>query len=231
MTIRVLTGSRRRDCIRSFSITMAISGRPKSSTFRAKGGAPRFDEISVPNRSVNEFAELRDGTLWISEAWVDIRPLWDQQGRQAIRIPGVPVMLADKAGSIWLAHDLGALTSPEVAGREARTYVIPDMREHAARLKCRLVLSTAPGAGTRVEISVPAALHTLGQGPRWTHAFWSAFVSLFNLETSLRRICADGSDRDGRIVRSGDVWTLRLGTANPGASVVLSSVPVAIVKS
>jgi hypothetical protein len=59
---------------------------------------------------VNQFAQLPNGEIWISDAWNSIRPLLDERdadNRHAntVRIPGVPVMMVDKAGSIWLAND------------------------------------------------------------------------------------------------------------------------------
>jgi signal transduction histidine kinase/ligand-binding sensor domain-containing protein len=97
----------------------------KQHIYELKPGAAVFEEILVRNHTVNQFAELTDGTLWISDAWINARSLQDETGKQAVRIPGVPVMLADKGGNIWLAHDFGGLTritSPGTSAQKAENF-------------------------------------------------------------------------------------------------------------
>ena len=87
----------------------------KGHVFELKKGEDKFVPVSVSAKVVNQFAQLPNGEIWISDAWNSIRPLLDERdadNRHAntVRIPGVPVMMVDKAGSIWLANDFGGIT-------------------------------------------------------------------------------------------------------------------------
>jgi signal transduction histidine kinase/ligand-binding sensor domain-containing protein len=82
----------------------------REHVFELKKGADQFEPISMPNHAVNQFAQTRDGTIWISDAWNSVRPLLDNDSSKAVRIPGVPLLLVDAAGSLWLAHDTGGIT-------------------------------------------------------------------------------------------------------------------------
>jgi signal transduction histidine kinase/ligand-binding sensor domain-containing protein len=83
-------------------------------------GAAKFEAVHAGGRTINQFAELRDGTLWVSDAWVEARPLLSRQGVRPVRVPGVPVMFADSGGNIWLAHDFGGLTRISAAGTSSQ---------------------------------------------------------------------------------------------------------------
>jgi signal transduction histidine kinase/ligand-binding sensor domain-containing protein len=78
--------------------------------FELKKGEVAFQPVAVPNHAVNQFAQTPDGTLWISDAWNSVRPLFDNDPDKAVRIPGVPLLLAGNDGSLWLAHDTGGIT-------------------------------------------------------------------------------------------------------------------------
>ena len=82
----------------------------KGHIFELAKNQPTFQLVDVPVRTVNQFAQRPDGTLWISEAWKSVRPLHDQQGIDPVRIPGVPVMLVDQDGTLWLANEFGGIT-------------------------------------------------------------------------------------------------------------------------
>jgi signal transduction histidine kinase len=82
----------------------------KSHVYELKAGKDKFTAVDVPDGTVNQFEQLADGTIWISDAWKDVRPLHDDRRRQAIRIPGVPSMIRDSEGSLWLANDTGGVT-------------------------------------------------------------------------------------------------------------------------
>jgi len=87
----------------------------KQHVFELKKGADKFLPISVPNEAVNQFAQTPDGTIWITDAWHSVRPLLGNSGIQAVRIPGVPLLLVDSKGNLWLAHDFGGLTRIKLA--------------------------------------------------------------------------------------------------------------------
>src|SRR5262249_14013793 len=82
----------------------------KDHIYELKKGEDKFVLVSVPNHSVNQFGQTPDGTIWISDAWHNVRPLFDDKGLQAERIPGVPLLLVDDGGSMWLAQDFGGIT-------------------------------------------------------------------------------------------------------------------------
>jgi signal transduction histidine kinase/streptogramin lyase len=78
--------------------------------FELKKGSNQFEQIPAPNHTVNQFAQTSDGTIWISDAWKSVRPLMDEKSKQAVRIPGVPLLLVDDDNGLWVAHDTGGLT-------------------------------------------------------------------------------------------------------------------------
>jgi signal transduction histidine kinase/ligand-binding sensor domain-containing protein len=97
----------------------------KGHVYELKRGEDKFAEVKIPRGVVNQFAQLPDGTMWISDAWKNVRPLHDDKFRNAVRIPGVPVMLVDRQGSIWLANEFGGLTrikSPDTTERRKEDF-------------------------------------------------------------------------------------------------------------
>jgi signal transduction histidine kinase/ligand-binding sensor domain-containing protein len=101
----------------------------KGHVFKLPRGSAKFAEVDLPSHQINQLVQLPDGAIWASDAWINIRPLSDAKGTKAIRIPGVPVVLADDAGSIWLAHDFGGLTrvkSPGTPGQIIEDYKTSD---------------------------------------------------------------------------------------------------------
>ena len=83
----------------------------KGHVFELKTGESTFSEqVDIPKGVVNQFAQLPDGNIWISDAWKNARPLHDDAGTHAVKIPGVPVMLADSEGNVWLANEFGGIT-------------------------------------------------------------------------------------------------------------------------
>ena len=82
----------------------------KGHVWEMKSGESGFTEIHTLAKVVNQFAQLPNGGMWISDAWTNVRALRDEESRQAVKIPGVPVILADKEGRIWLANEYGGLT-------------------------------------------------------------------------------------------------------------------------
>jgi signal transduction histidine kinase/ligand-binding sensor domain-containing protein len=97
----------------------------KETVLELKKGEAKFIPIAVPNHSVNQFGQTPDGTIWIVDAWHNVRPLLDHKGPQGVRIPGVPLLLANSDGSLWLAHDFGGLTRiqfPDNTGRKVENF-------------------------------------------------------------------------------------------------------------
>lgn len=82
----------------------------KEHVFELKKGEDKFQPVLIPNFAVSQFGQTLDGTIWISDAWHSVRPLFDNQGLRAVRIPGVPLLIVASDGSIWLAHDFGGIT-------------------------------------------------------------------------------------------------------------------------
>jgi ligand-binding sensor domain-containing protein len=91
-----------------------------------KKGADKFVLVPVSAKVVNQFVQLPKGEMWISDAWRSVRPLADGQAAKAERIPGVPILLADRDGNVWLANDFGGLTRirhpQDDAAREVENY-------------------------------------------------------------------------------------------------------------
>jgi signal transduction histidine kinase/ligand-binding sensor domain-containing protein len=92
----------------------------KAKVYELKKGEDQFALVKVPEGTVNQFEQLADGTIWISDAWKDVRPLHDDRRQKAVKIPGVPTMLADHEGSIWLANDTGGVTRIKHPGEAER---------------------------------------------------------------------------------------------------------------
>src|SRR5579862_3928502 len=88
----------------------------KGHVFELKKGEDKFLPILIPNFAVSQFGQTPDGTIWISDAWHSVRPITDNKGAQAVRIPGVPLLLVAQDGSIWLAHDFGGITRVKLSG-------------------------------------------------------------------------------------------------------------------
>ena len=82
----------------------------KGHVFELKRGESKFVTIDVPPGVVNQFVQLPDGTMWISDAWKNVRPLHADKSVHAVRVPGVPTLMASSDGSIWLANEFGGLT-------------------------------------------------------------------------------------------------------------------------
>jgi hypothetical protein len=64
----------------------------KGRVFEMKKGEDKFLPVVIPNHAVNQFAQTPDGNIWISDAWNNVRPIFDDKGTQAVRIPGVPLL-------------------------------------------------------------------------------------------------------------------------------------------
>lgn len=82
----------------------------KGHVYELKKGAFTFTRVATSANVVNQFAQLPSGQMWISDAWNKVRPLYDDKPRDAVRIPGVPILMVDKDGNVWLANDFGGLT-------------------------------------------------------------------------------------------------------------------------
>src|SRR5262249_3792629 len=82
----------------------------KDHVYELKKVEEQFTSVPVPTGAVNQFAQTPDGTIWISDAWKNVRPISDDKLERAVRIPGVPLLLADDDGSLWMAQDFGGLT-------------------------------------------------------------------------------------------------------------------------
>jgi ligand-binding sensor domain-containing protein len=98
----------------------------KGHVFELKKGAEKFVQTPVSAKVVNQFGQLPDGEMWISDAWRSVRPLADAEAQNGVKIPGVPLMLTDRNGSVWLANDFGGITRirhPEdAAARQVENY-------------------------------------------------------------------------------------------------------------
>jgi signal transduction histidine kinase/ligand-binding sensor domain-containing protein len=97
----------------------------KEHVFKLAKGGDKFEPVAMPNVAVNQFVQMPDGAIWISDAWTNVRPLGDDKGAKAVRIPGVPVVLIDNEQSIWLAHDSNGLTHirhPGAAAPQVENY-------------------------------------------------------------------------------------------------------------
>jgi ligand-binding sensor domain-containing protein/anti-sigma regulatory factor (Ser/Thr protein kinase) len=92
----------------------------KGHVFELHHGEAKFSTVSIPPGVVNQFVQLADGTMWISDAWKNVRPLNENKSAHAVRIPGVPTLMVDKEGSIWLANEFGGLTRIQHPGTAAQ---------------------------------------------------------------------------------------------------------------
>jgi signal transduction histidine kinase/ligand-binding sensor domain-containing protein len=92
----------------------------KGHVYELRRGEDKFALVNIPSGTVNQFVQLKDGTIWIVDAWKDVRPLHDDRRLDAVKIPGVPVMIADSENSIWLANDFGGLKRIKNPGKPER---------------------------------------------------------------------------------------------------------------
>lgn len=107
----------------------------KGHVYELKRGTDKFISIELKNLGVNQFVQLPNGALWISDAFTNVRPLSDHSDK-AVRISGVPVMLVDHEGSIWLAHDFGGITrikSPGSAPKAENYWTINGLTDGQTR--------------------------------------------------------------------------------------------------
>ena len=85
----------------------------KGHVFELRRGEDTFRTIDIPPGVVNQFVQLPDGTMWISDAWKNVRPLNAESNAgksiHSVRIPGVPTLMVDSDGSIWIANEFGGL--------------------------------------------------------------------------------------------------------------------------
>lgn len=99
----------------------------KGHVFELKNGAETFVPVPVSAKVVNQFVQLPSGAMWISDAWSSVRPLADADASKAVRIPGVPILMTDRDGSVWLANDFGGITRirhPGEAGTQLVEYYL-----------------------------------------------------------------------------------------------------------
>jgi signal transduction histidine kinase/ligand-binding sensor domain-containing protein len=92
----------------------------KGHVFKLARHDTKFSTVPIPPGVVNQFVQLPDGSLWISDAWNNVRPLYENKSAHAVRIPGVPTLLVDSEGSIWLANEFGGLTRIQHPGTSAQ---------------------------------------------------------------------------------------------------------------
>ena len=90
----------------------------KGHVFELKKGESKFSTVPIPPGVVNQFVQLPDGTMWISDAWKNVRPLKEDKSAHAVRIPGVPALMVDSQGNIWLANEFGGLTRIQHPGTD-----------------------------------------------------------------------------------------------------------------
>jgi len=97
----------------------------KGHVYELKRGEDKFALVPVSAKVANQFAQLPNGDIWITDAWNKVRPLFEDGHANSFRIPGVPTMMVDKGGSIWLANDFGGITrikQPEAASSRSEQY-------------------------------------------------------------------------------------------------------------
>jgi signal transduction histidine kinase/ligand-binding sensor domain-containing protein len=82
----------------------------KGHVYELKKGEDRFTPVAEKAEVVNQFAQLPNGQMWICDAWKMVRPLHDDHPANGVRIPGVPILLVDAGGTLWLANEFGGLT-------------------------------------------------------------------------------------------------------------------------
>ncbi|HEY9127556.1 MAG TPA: two-component regulator propeller domain-containing protein [Acidobacteriaceae bacterium] len=82
----------------------------KNRLFEMKKGEDSFSLTPLSANVINQFVQLPSGAIWVSDAWKFVRPLQPVADDHAVRIPGVPTLLVDDIGSIWLANEFGGLT-------------------------------------------------------------------------------------------------------------------------
>ena len=56
----------------------------KGRVYELRRGEDKFAAVALPSGTVNQFVQLKDGTIWIVDAWKDVRPLHDDGRVEAV---------------------------------------------------------------------------------------------------------------------------------------------------
>ena len=81
----------------------------KFNVYELKKGEDRFIRVDETAEAASQFVQLPNGQIWICNAWKAVRPLGDKRALHGVRIPGVPILLVDAEGTLWLANEFGGL--------------------------------------------------------------------------------------------------------------------------
>jgi signal transduction histidine kinase/ligand-binding sensor domain-containing protein len=73
--------------------------------YELRAGASNFIELPQESSFVTQFAEAKDGTLWISDVGRCIRPLASTCSQSALPLPGKASFLFDDTGKLWIGLD------------------------------------------------------------------------------------------------------------------------------
>ena len=77
----------------------------KGNVYVLHQGATHFELALRTAVFVTQFAENRDGSIWISDGWSSARPLNTKCPQPPVLLPGTAKILFDATNHLWLAHE------------------------------------------------------------------------------------------------------------------------------
>ena len=82
----------------------------KGKIYELHQGATHFELAQLTAVFVTQFAENRDGSIWISDGWGSVRPLFAKCLQPPVLLPGTANILFDATNHLWVAHEGRGLT-------------------------------------------------------------------------------------------------------------------------
>jgi signal transduction histidine kinase/ligand-binding sensor domain-containing protein len=83
--------------------------------FVLRAGGDRFSLVNTDAFSVTQFAQSRDGTMWMSDGWRGVRPVDSHCAQPSVALRGTANMLIDPEDRIWLGRDYRGVTRTETS--------------------------------------------------------------------------------------------------------------------
>ncbi|ADV80952.1 integral membrane sensor signal transduction histidine kinase [Terriglobus saanensis SP1PR4] len=77
----------------------------RNNVYVLRVGGHRFSKVNVRVYSVTQFAQTKDGTLWTSDAWRGVRPLFSTCKKPEVEMKVTANMVIDPEDNIWLGKD------------------------------------------------------------------------------------------------------------------------------
>ncbi len=94
--------------------------------YELQAGGAKFAQVLQNVFSVTQFAETRDGTLWISDGWRNARPLTSRCSHLSVPLRGTAALLFDTTGKLWIGTDGHGVERVNLTGAPCRFPSAPE---------------------------------------------------------------------------------------------------------